>query len=123
MATISRTVMRLAVDAALLGQVAICWLATPSGFAPPGVVQDPLEQRRLAATIGTDHRQQRTGRHLAMQMMHHRVTGIAQSEIIKKWIMVYLMAQSNALPDECDERAAISRRVSVPVRVGRIGSS
>jgi len=44
---------------------------------------DALEQRRLAGTVGADHREQRAARDHAVEMVHRRVAVIAKRQIVK----------------------------------------
>ena len=42
---------------------------------------EPAKQRRLAGAVRTDHRQQRAGGDLAIEVMHRRMPVVAQRDV------------------------------------------
>ena len=51
-----------------------------------------IQQRRLTTTIGPNHCQQTAFGHLTMQVMHHRVSRVAERQVVKMQ-HVYPIAQ------------------------------
>jgi hypothetical protein len=44
---------------------------------------NPLEQRRLAGAVGADDRQQAAGSHFAVQVVHRRMSVVAQGQVVE----------------------------------------
>src|SRR5579863_1635412 len=87
------------------------------GFEDP---DNAPEQRRLAGTVGADHREQRAGRDLAIEVMHGRMPVVAQRDVAELQLggHAHLIAsKTTAQRAAATASAAVSREITARRRI------